>query len=100
MNRADAVLAQVAAGMQDSGVIREAIADAIRAAFREGDEAAIIADIAHHVAEASGGVTHATRESHAFRLLRAMETYARAALTAKAEDDIAQDDDEENDDEN
>ena len=96
MTRDDHIRATVAAGMQDSGVICEAISDAIKAALRDGDEAAIIADIAHHVAEASGGVTHATRESHAFRLLRAMETYARAALTAKAEDDLPQPDDEEN----
>ena len=94
MSRADKVLAQVAAGMQDSGVIRKAIADAIRAAFREGDQAYIIADIAHHVAEASIGVTQAHRDSHAHRLLNAMERYARAALTEAAEIDIALDDEE------
>ena len=97
MSRADKVLAQVAAGMQDSGAIREAIADAIRAAFRDGDEPSIIADIAHHVAEASNGVTQAHRESHAHRLLNAMERHVRVVLTEKAEDDIAQDDEEDDD---
>lgn len=97
MTRSDRVLAQVAAGMQDSGVVREAIADAIRAAFREGDESSFIAEIAHYVAESSNGVTQAHRESNAHRLLNAMERHVRAALTSKAEDDIPQDDDEEND---
>lgn len=92
--RADKVLAQVAAGTQDSGVIREAIADAIKAAFREGDDSSIIADIAHHVAEVSMDVTQAHRDSRAHRLLNAMERYVRVVLTDKAEDDIAQDDEE------
>lgn len=94
MSRADKVLAQVAAGMQDSGVIREAIVDAIQTALREGDESSFIADIAHYVAESSNGVTQARRESNAHRLLNTMERHVRAELTAKAEDDIAQDDDE------
>lgn len=94
MSRADKVLAQVAAGMQDSGVIREAIVNAIQTAFREGDESSFIADIAHHVSEASNGVTQAHRDSHAHRLLNAMERYARAALTEAAESDIPQDDEE------
>jgi len=94
MNRADKVQAQVAAEIQDSGAICEAITDAIKAAFHEGDEASIIADIAHHVAEASNGVTQAHRESHAHLLLNAMERYVRVVLTEKAEDDIAQDDEE------
>lgn len=95
--RADKVQAQVAAEIQDSGAICEAITDAIKAAFHDGDEASIIADIAHHVAEVSMDVTQAHRDSHAHRLLNAMERYARAALTEKAEDDIAQDDDEDSD---
>lgn len=97
MTRDDQIRATVAAGMQDSGVIREAIADAIRAAFREGDESSFIAEIAHHVAESSNGVTQAHRESNAHRLLNAMERHVRAVLTDKADDDLPQPDDEEND---
>lgn len=98
MTRSDRVLAQVSAGMQDSGEIREAITDAIKAAFREGDEPGLIADIAHLVAES--GVDAECFSGHhrdwiAIRLLNAMERYARAALIAKAEDDIAQDDEDE-----
>lgn len=98
MTRDDQILATVAAGMQDSGVIREAIEDAIRAAFREGDESSFIAEIAHHVAEVSMGVTQAHRDSHAHRLLNAMELRVRLALAEKAEDDLPQPDDEENED--
>ena len=80
MTRDDHILAPVAAGMQDSGVIREAITAAIEAAFRTGDQAYIFADIAHHLAAASNGVNHWHREFHAMRLFNALETYARAAL--------------------
>lgn len=97
MTRDDQIRATVAQGMQDSGVIREAIADAIRAAFREGDESSFIAEIAHYVAESSNGVTAAHRESNAHRLLNAMERHVRAVLTDKANDDLPQPDDEDND---
>lgn len=46
------------------------------------------------VAESSNGVTQAHRESHAHRLLNAMERYARAALTEAAEIDFPLDDEE------
>lgn len=97
MTRDDQIRATVAAGMQDSGVIREAVADAIRAAFREGDESSFIAEIAHYVAESSNGGTQSHRESNAHRLLNAMERHVRAVLTATAETDTPQPDDEEND---
>ena len=99
MTRDDQIRATVAAGMQDSGVIREAITDAIRAAFREGDESSFITNIAHHVAESSMGVTQACRESHAIRLLNALESRVHVELTEKADNDLPQPDDEENDDE-
>lgn len=94
MSRTDKVQAQAVAWMQDSAAIREAITNAIRAAFDEGDEPAIIADIAHHVAEASIGVTQAHRDSHAHRLLNLMERHVLAALAEKAQDEIPQDDDD------
>lgn len=98
MTRDDHIRATVAAGMQDSGVIREAIAAVVEEAFRKGDQAYIFADIAHHLASASASASHAHREFRAMRLFNTLETYARAALTAKAEDDLPQPDDEENDD--
>lgn len=95
MTRDDKVHALVAQRMQDSAAIREALADMLANAAREGDEPGLIADIAHHVAETSGGVTQAHRESHAARLLYAMERIVRNALTTAAEDETPED--EEND---
>lgn len=96
--RADKVLAQVAAGMQDSEVIREALNDVIRESIREGYESHIMIDIASAIEEASReGISQAHWETVGTRLLHRLERYARAALTEKAIDDIAQDDDEDDD---
>ncbi len=98
MNRADKVLAQVAAGMQDSGVICEALQDWTDAIRREGGTNTLLHEIAYAVAESSmDGVTQAHRETLANRLLATLERYARVVLTDKAEDDLPQPDDEEND---
>ena len=98
MSRADKVLAQVAAGMQDSGVIREALQDSIAGAWHEGDESHILIDIAAAIEEANiPGITPAHWETVGTRLLHTLERYARAALTAAAEIDTPQPDDEEND---
>lgn len=96
MTRDDKVRALVAQRMQDSAAIREALADMLSREVHEGEEPGLIADIAHHVAETSGGVTQAHRESHAARLLYAMERIVRNALTTAAEDETSEDDDEEN----
>lgn len=97
MTRDDQIRATVAQGMQDSGVIREAIVDVIKAAFREGDEPWLIADIAHLVAESSMDSTGSMRDWHAIRLLNSMEHYVRSVLNARANDDTPKPDDEEND---
>ena len=98
MTRDDHIHATVAAGMQDSEAILEALQDWMDAMRREGGTNSILADIAHHVAETSFA-GDGRRDLHSYRLLAEMETYARAALTAKADDDLPQPDDEETDDE-
>ena len=98
MTRDDQIRATVAAGMQDSDAIREVLTDSIRESIREGDESHILIDIASAIESASRDEPFASlgyRQATAMRLLDSLECYARAALTAKAEDDIAQDDDEE-----
>ena len=100
MTRDDQIRATVAAGMQDSGVIREALQDSIAGAWHEGDESHILIDIASAIASANQPeISQAHWETVGTRLMHALEKYARAALTAKAEDDTPQPDDEENDDE-
>lgn len=95
MNRADKVLSQVAAGMQDSGVIREALTDSIRASIREGDESHILIDIASAIEEANlPGISPAHWETVGTRLLHTLERYARAALTEAAESDVPLEDEE------
>lgn len=95
MSRADAVLAQVAAGMQDRERIREVLEDSLRQDFDEANAPHILIDIASAIDQANQpGISPAHWETVGTRLLHTLECYARAALTAKAEDDIAQDDDE------
>ena len=100
MTRDDQILATVAAGMRDYDRIHEALEDSIQASFREGDRSHILIDIASAIEEASiPGISHAHWETVGTRLLHTLERYARAALTAKANDDLPQPDDEETDDE-
>ena len=95
MTRDDQIRATVAAGMQDSDAIREALSDSIKAAFREADESHILIDIASAIASANQPeISQAHWETVGTRLMHTLERYARAALTAKAEDDIEQDDDD------
>ena len=95
MTRDDQIRATVAAGMQDSGVICEALQDWTDAIRREGGTNTLLHEISHAVAESSmDGVTQAHRETLANRLLATLERYARVVLTDKVEDDIAQDDEE------
>lgn len=94
MTRSDRVLAQVAAGMKDSGALQESITGAIKGAFHEGFEPWIIAEIAHLIAESSMDPNGHLRDWHAIRLLNAMEKYACSVLTAKAEIDTPLEDDE------
>ena len=95
MTRDDQILATVAAGMQDSDVIGDVLEDSIRASIREGDESHILIDIASAIEEANRpGISQAHCETVGTRLLHTLERYVRAALTAKAEDDIEQDDDD------
>lgn len=97
MTRSDRVLAQVAAGMKDCAVIREALEDSIKTAFDNADSSHILIDIASAIEEADRPgifVSPAHWDTVAARLLHRLERYARAALTAKAEDDIPQEDDE------
>ena len=97
MTRDDHIRATVAQGMQDSEVIREALEDLIKSAFDEGDASHILIDIASAIGEANqDGISHAHWETVGTRLLHTLERYARAALTAKADDDLPQPDDEEN----
>ena len=100
MTRDDQIRATVAAGMQDSDVIGDVLEDSIRASIREGDESHILIDIASAIASANQPeISQAHWETVGTRLLHTLERYARAALTAKADDDLPQPDDEENDDE-
>lgn len=99
MTRDDQIRATVAAGMQDCDAIRKVLTDSIRASIREGDESHILIDIAAAIDQANQpGISPAHWETVGTRLLHTLERYARAALTAKAEDDLPQPDDEENDD--
>ena len=95
MTRDDHIRATVAYGMRDCYAIREALSDSIRAAFREGNESAILIDIASMISEAA---ILDDWDSVSPRLAYVLECHARAALTAKAEDNTPQPDDEENDD--
>ena len=100
MTRDDQIRATVAAGMQDSGVICEALQDWTDAIRREGGTNTLLHEVAHAVAESSmDGVTQAHRETLANRLLTTLEHYSRVVLTDKADDDLPQPDDEENDNE-
>lgn len=89
MSRADKVLAQVAAGMQDYYAVREVLADSVKKSLVEGDESHIMIDIASAISEANQpGVSPAHWETVGTRLLHTLERYARAALTEAAESDI------------
>lgn len=99
MTRDDQIRATVAAGMQDSTAIFEVLEECAMRSWSMGDNCPVLSDIAHEVSEACmDGVSQAHREALAIRLLNSLERYARAALTAKADDDLPQPDDEENDD--
>lgn len=99
MTRDDQILATVAAGMQDCYAIREALENSIKSAFDEGDASHILIDIASAIDEANqDGISPAHRETVGTLLLHTLERYARAALTAKADDDLPQPDDEESND--
>lgn len=99
MTRDDQIRATVAAGMQDSEKVYEALEESIKSAFDEGDESHILIDIASAIASANQPeISQAHWETVGTRLLHTLERYARAALTAKADDDLPQPDDEENDD--
>lgn len=96
MTRSDKIAAQVAAGMQDCEVIREALEDSIKASFDEGDRSHILIDIAAAIEKASQpGISQDHWATVGTRLLHSLQCYARVALTAAAESDISLDDDEE-----
>ena len=95
MNRADKVLAQVVAGMQDYYAVREVLADSVKKSLVEGDESHILIDIASAISEANQpGISPAHWETVGTRLLHTLERYARAALTDAAEIDTPQEDEE------
>lgn len=86
MIRSDRVLAQVAAGMQDSDAVLEAI---------KSDRENVLQFVATAISSANAeGVTPARWETIGTRLMHHLERYARAALTEAAEIDIPLDDEE------
>lgn len=95
MSRADKVLAQVAAGMQEHDKVFEALEDSLRTSLRNLDSSHILIDIASAISEANQpGVSPAHWETVGTRLLHTLERYARAALTEAAEIDTPQDEEE------
>jgi hypothetical protein len=93
MTRDDKVRALVAQRMGDSDAIREALEASIKGSFKEGDASHILIDIASAIESGSQpGVSQAHWEGIATRLLHSLERYARAALTAEAEDETPEDD--------
>lgn len=98
MTRDDKVRALVAQRMGDFDAILESLEDSIKSSFNEGDASHALIDIAAAIVEASQpGISQAHWETVGTRLLHTLERYARAALTARAEDDTPQPDDEESD---
>lgn len=97
MTRDDQIRATVAAGMQDSGEIFDAMQSSARIEKLESGTNSVLFDISLSLAEAAmEGTTESHRQTLAIRLLNTLESYARAALTTKADDDLPQPDDEEN----
>lgn len=95
MSREGAVLFLVAQRMQDADEIRKSLADSIAASIRDGDESHILIDIANAIREVNrSDSVPAQWETVATRLLYSLERYARAALTAAAEDETPEDDED------
>jgi hypothetical protein len=97
MTRDDHILATVAAGMQDSEKVYDALSYAMSVARRKAGPDPMLIDIAHEIAAARSPDTDNSRRLRiAACLLETLDEYALAAITAEAESDTPQPDDEEN----
>lgn len=97
MTRDDQIRATVAQGMQDSEKVYEALTHAAWLERRDAGRESILSDVASAIERANYPPNADSREVIAIRLLNALESYARSALTDAAESDTPQPDDEEND---